>query len=122
MTAGSGLVVLATMHTTLDRAQTALDDAQAKLGEALDANPSGTLRALLAQTQATLVAAQVSLAPLLREELATAERDAADLSLPGRRVHRHNRSRWPPPLRLTFNCIFSPGATRQEKGQAPCTA
>lgn len=77
MTAGSGPVVLATMHTTLDRAQTALDDAQAKLGEALDANPSGTLRTLLAQTQATLVAAQVSLVPLLREELATAERDAA---------------------------------------------
>ena len=77
MTAGSGPVVLATMHTTLDRAQTALDDAQTKLGEALDENPSGTLRTLLAQTQATLVAAQVSLVPLLREELATAERDAA---------------------------------------------
>ena len=77
MRSGSGPIMLSAMHTTLDRAQAALDDAQAKMNAALAANPSGTLRTLLAQAQATLAAAQVSLVPLLREELTTAERDAA---------------------------------------------
>ncbi len=78
-TASAGPLQLATMHPSLDRAQAALDDAQARLGEALEANPSAALRNLLAQAQATLTTAQVSLVPLLREELAAraAERNAA---------------------------------------------
>ncbi len=78
-TASAGPLQLATMHPSLDTAQAALDAAQVRLGEALEANPSGALRNLLAQAQATLTTAQVSLVPLLREELAAraAERDAA---------------------------------------------
>ncbi len=71
-TASAGPLQLATMHPSLDTAQAALDTAQVRLGEALEANPSGALRNLLAQAQATLTTAQVSLVPLLREELADA--------------------------------------------------
>ena len=76
--ASAGGLQLASMHTSLERAQAALDAAQMRLGEALEANPSATLRNLLSQAQGTLTTAQVSLVPLLREELAAriAERDA----------------------------------------------
>ena len=76
--APAGALQLASMHTSLDRAQTALDAAQMQLGEALEANPSATLRNLLTRAQATLTTAQVSLVPLLRADVAarTAERDA----------------------------------------------
>ena len=72
----AGLLQLASMHTSLDRAQTALDTAQAQLKVALAANPSPALRTLLAQAQVTLTAAQVSLVPVLRAELASARADA----------------------------------------------
>ena len=76
---GGGAVSLAAMHTTLDRAQTALNDAQAKLTTALDANPTGAVLTALTQAQGTLTTAQLSLMPLLRQELADAEaeRDTA---------------------------------------------
>ena len=73
-----GLLVFAEMHTTLDRAQTAVDDAQAKLKEALAADPDDTLTGLLTQAQATLSTAQISLLPLLREELAESESGQQD--------------------------------------------
>ena len=74
-----GTISFVSMHTSLDQAQTALDEAQTKLQEALDADPDASLRTLLAQAQGTLTTAQVSLLPLLREELETArtERDEA---------------------------------------------
>ena len=75
--APGGIVSLANMHTTLDQAQTALDDAQVKLTTALAADPPTEVRSLLSQAQATLTAAQVSLVPLLRRELADAETEAA---------------------------------------------
>ena len=75
--ASGGIVSPANMHTTLDRAQTALDDAQNRLKTALAADPSAEVRTLLSQAQATLTAAQVSLVPLLRQELADAENTAA---------------------------------------------
>ena len=77
MVSGAGVVVLAGMHTTLDRAQAAIDDAQAKLETAFEANPSGALRSTLSQAQALLTTAQVSLVPQLRQELTQAEGDAA---------------------------------------------
>ena len=73
-----GLLVFAEMHTTLDRAQTAVDDAQVKLKEALAADPDDTLTGLLTQAQATLSTAQISLLPLLREELAESESGQQD--------------------------------------------
>ena len=78
--ASAGLIAFADMHTSLDRAQAALDDAQAKLRTALAADPDPTLRNLLSQAQATLSTAQISLLPLLREELdeALAARRAAE--------------------------------------------
>ncbi len=75
--ASGGIVSPANLHTTLDRAQTALDNAQTRLKTALAADPSAEMRALLSQAQATLSTAQLSLVPLLREELADAERTAA---------------------------------------------
>ena len=71
LTSGGGPVALANMHTTLDRAQTAVDAAQAELKTALAAEGLTTeLRNLLSQAQGTLTTAQVSLIPLLRQELA----------------------------------------------------
>ena len=75
--ASGGAVSPASMHTTLDRAQNALDTAQARLKTALAAEPPAMLRGLLSQAQATLTTAQVSLVPLLRRELADAETAAA---------------------------------------------
>ena len=83
-----GPLVLASMHTALDRAQTAIDNAQDKLNSALEAAPESAtaLRNLLSQAQATLTTTQVSLVPVLRQELAdraeearaaAAEREAA---------------------------------------------
>ena len=72
--ASAGLIAFADMHTSLDRAQAAVDDAQAKLRTALAADPDPTLRNLLSQAQATLSTAQISLLPLLREELTEAEK------------------------------------------------
>ena len=60
------------MHTSLDEALIALDGALAALEAALNVATSA-LRTLLAQAQAVLSTAQVSLIPLLREELAEAE-------------------------------------------------
>ena len=75
--ASGDIVSLANMHTTLDRAQTALDDAQNRLKTALAADPSAEVRTLLSQAQATITAAQVSLVPLLRQELADEENRVA---------------------------------------------
>ena len=78
---GGGPVSFASMHTSLDRAQAALDTAQTELGKArraLEANPDAALSTLLAQAQATLTIAQVSLVPLLREELADARTRASE--------------------------------------------
>ena len=72
LVSGAGLLVFANMHTTLDRALAAIDDAQAKLRTALGADPSETLRATLSQAQALLTTAQLSLMPQLRQELAQA--------------------------------------------------
>ncbi len=69
----SGQLVFADMHTSLDQAQNALANAQAKLAEAEEADPPPALSALLAQAQAMVSTAQLSLMPLLREELAEAE-------------------------------------------------
>ena len=57
------------MHTSLDRAQASLDDAQAALTAALNADPAPELRTLLVDAQDTLSTAQISLVPLLREEI-----------------------------------------------------
>ena len=78
---GGGPVALANMHTTLDRAQTAVDAAQAELKTALAAEGLTTeLRNLLSQAQRTLATAQLSLVPLLRQELAQAEQAERDLA------------------------------------------
>ena len=70
-TDAAGPVALANMHTTLDRAQTAVDDAQAELKKALAAEGlTPELRTVLSQAQGTLTTAQVSLIPLLRQDLA----------------------------------------------------
>ncbi len=71
--ASGGPVTLASMHTTLDRAQTALDDARAELKTALAVEGlTPALRTSLSQAQGLLTTAQVSLVPLLRQELETA--------------------------------------------------
>ena len=75
--ASAGGLQLASMHTSLERAQAALDAAQMRLGEALEASPSPALRSLLVQAQGTLTTAQVSLVPLLRAELAARARAGA---------------------------------------------
>ncbi len=76
--ASGGPVTLASMHTTLDRAQAALDDARAELKTALAVEGlTSALRTSLSQAQGLLTTAQVSLVPLLRQELADAEREAA---------------------------------------------
>ena len=72
-----GTVSFASMHTTLDRAQAALDVAQTKIAAALEANPTGAIETALSQAQGALTTAQVSLVPLLREELETAEENLA---------------------------------------------
>ena len=72
-----GPVSFASMHTSLARAQTALDDAQAKIAAALAADPTDAIETALSQAQGALATAQVSLVPLLREELETAEADLA---------------------------------------------
>ena len=77
---GTGLLSLASMHTSLDRAQSALATAQAEITKALAAAGSDSaLGNLLSQAQVTLSTAQISLLPLLRQELADArsERDTA---------------------------------------------
>ena len=67
------------MHTRLDRAQAALDDAQTRIGAALGAEGlTEDLRIALSQAQALLSTAQIALVPVLRDELAQAERDAAE--------------------------------------------
>ena len=75
--ASGGPVSFADMHTTLDRAQAALDDAQTRIAAALETEPTGALRTALSQAQAMLSTAQNSLVPELRRELADAEKDAA---------------------------------------------
>ena len=67
------------MHTTLDRAQAALDDASTRIAAALTAEGiTENLRIALSQAQALLSTAQNALVPVLRDELAQAERDAAE--------------------------------------------
>ena len=78
MVSGAGLIAFDDMHTSLDRAENAIRDAQRKLKEALAAEPDTALRNLLTQAQGTLSTAQISLLPLLREDLADAEQDLAD--------------------------------------------
>ena len=73
----SGQLVFADMHTSLDQAQNALADAQAKLTAALEEDPPPALTALLVQAQAMVSTAQISLVPVLREDLAEAEAAAA---------------------------------------------
>ena len=81
--ASGGPVSFADMHTKLDQAQTAINDAQVKLKAAVAVAPATdtALRGLLAQAQAALTAAQVTLVPRLRSELLAqaeqAESDAA---------------------------------------------
>ena len=72
-----GTISFASMHTSLDQAQAALDDAQTKITEALATNPTDAIKTALSQAQGMLTTAQVSLMPLLREELETAEARAA---------------------------------------------
>ena len=73
----AGLLSLASMHTSLDEAQNALNTAQSEIADALKANGlTPALRDLLLQAQATLTTAQSSLLPVLRQELAQAEKDA----------------------------------------------
>ena len=76
---GAGGLASASMHTSLDRAQAALNAAQTALTTALDTDPADALRTVLYQAQGALSTAQVSLVPKLRQELRTAEneRDAA---------------------------------------------
>ena len=72
-----GTISFTSMHTSLHRAQALLDDAQTKITEALEANPTDAIETLLSQAQGTLTAAQVSLVPRLFDELDTAEARAA---------------------------------------------
>ena len=70
---------LANMHTTLDRAQAAVDAARAELKKALAVEGiTADIRTALSQAQGTLNTAQVSLIPLLRQDLAEAEAEAAE--------------------------------------------
>ncbi len=76
--ASGGPVALANMHTTLDRAQAAVDAARAELKTALAAEGiTADIRTVLSRAQGTLNTAQVSLIPLLRQDLAEAEAEAA---------------------------------------------
>ena len=69
---------LANMHTTLDRAQAAVDAARAELKTALAAEGiTADIRTVLSRAQGTLNTAQVSLIPLLWQDLAEAEAEAA---------------------------------------------
>ena len=78
LTSGGGPVALANMHTTLDRAQAAVDAARDELKKALAAEGiTADIRTALSQAQGTLNTAQVSLIPLLRQDLAEAEAEAA---------------------------------------------
>ena len=77
--ASGGPVSFADMHTDLDAAQAALDDAQTKIAAALETEPTDALRTALSQAQAMLSTAQISLVPLLRQELREAESDVAEL-------------------------------------------
>ena len=78
LASGGGPVALANMHTTLDRAQAAVDAARAELKKALAAEGiTADIRTALSQAQGTLNTAQVSLIPLLRQDLAEAEAEAA---------------------------------------------
>ena len=71
--ASGGPVALANMHTTLDRAQAAVDAARDELKKALATEGiTADIRTALSQAQGTLNTAQVSLIPLLRQELETA--------------------------------------------------
>ena len=70
---------LADMHTSLDRAQAAVDAARAAVRRALAAEGiTAGIRTALSQAQGTLNTAQVSLIPLLRQDLATAEAARAE--------------------------------------------
>ena len=107
-----GTISFARMHTSLDRAQTAVDAARTALAEALDANPTDELRSLLAQAQAMLSTAQISLMPLLREELAEAEAEAD--------AQRARANTYDPRVPLTQ--ALEPGATRfVPRGEAEIT-
>ena len=78
MSAAGGGISFASMHTRLDRAQAALDDAQTGIAAALGAEGlTEDLRIALSQAQITLSTAQNALVPVLRAELAEAEDDAA---------------------------------------------
>ena len=75
--ASGGPVSFADMHTDLNAAQAALDDAQTKIAAALEADGlTDTLRTALSQAQVMLSTAQVSLVPELRRALVDAEKDA----------------------------------------------
>ncbi len=67
-----GTVSFDSAHTSLDQAQAALDAAQTQITAALEANPTDAVETVLLQAQGLLTTAQVSLVPLLREELAEA--------------------------------------------------
>ena len=78
ISSSGGTLSFASMHTTLDRAQAALDDAQTRITAALAADGlTDALRTALSQAQVTLSTAQNALVPVLRDELAEAERNAA---------------------------------------------
>ena len=78
ISSSGGTLSFASMHTTLDRAQAALDDAQTRITAALAADGlTDALRTALSQAQVTLSTAQNALVPVLRDELAEAEADAA---------------------------------------------
>ena len=78
ISSSGGTLSFASMHTTLDRAQAALDSAQTRITAALAADGlTEALRTALSKAQAMLSTAQVALVPVLRDELAQAERNAA---------------------------------------------
>ena len=104
-----GTISFANMHTSLDRAQTAVDAARTALAEALDADPTDELRSLLAQAQAMLSTAQISLMPLLREELAEAEAEAAAQRARAK-AQRARANTYDP--RVPLSQALEPGATR----------
>ena len=65
------------MNLLRRRLLAALDNAKTNITEALEANPTDAIETLLSQARDTLVVAEVSLVPQLREELETAEARAA---------------------------------------------
>ena len=78
ISSSGGTLSFASMHTTLDRAQAALDSAQTRITAALAADGlAEALRTALSKAQAMLSTAQNALVPVLRDELAQAERNAA---------------------------------------------